>query len=87
MATWPVGSVSRMSAHGRAGVFTLVATDVVITAAGGPVGPFRYAIIYNDTPTAPADPLVCYFDYGTSISLADTEPFTVDFGANLFTDS
>jgi hypothetical protein len=69
------------------GTFTLVATDVVFTAAGGSIGPFRYAIVYNDTPTAPADPLVAYFDYGSSITLNDTETFTVDFGANLFTDA
>jgi hypothetical protein len=69
------------------GTFTLVATDQVFTASGGTIGPFRYAIVYNDTPTSPADPLVCYFDYGSSITLQDGETFTVDFGANLFTDT
>jgi hypothetical protein len=67
------------------GTGTLTAVDVVFTASGGTIGPFRYAIIYNDTPTSPADPLVCYFDYGSSITLADTETFTVDFGASLLT--
>lgn len=68
-----------------AGTLTVVATDVTFTAAGGTIGAFRYAIIYNDTPTSPADPLVGWYDYGSSITLADTETFTVDFGANLFT--
>lgn len=67
------------------GTGTLTATDVVFTASGGTIGPFRYAVIYNDTPTSPADPLVAYFDYGSSITLADTETFTVDFGASLAT--
>ncbi len=67
------------------GTFTLAATDVVFTASGGSIGPFRYAIIYNDTPTSPADPLIAYYDYGSSITLNDTETFTVDFGASLFT--
>lgn len=67
------------------GTITLVATDVVITAAGGAIGPFRYSIIYNDTPTSPADPLIGWYDYGSSISLNDTETFTVDFGASLMT--
>lgn len=67
------------------GTVTVVATDVVFTASGGSIGPFRYAIVYNDTPTSPADPLVSYFDYGSSITLADGESFTVDFGASLFT--
>lgn len=64
-----------------AGTAKLVITDEVFTAAGGNLGPFRYVIIYNDT--AAGDPLVCYFDYGSSITLADTETFTIDFsGAN-----
>lgn len=67
--------------------FTLAATDVTFTASGGTIGPFRYAIIYNDTPTSPADPLIAYYDYGSSITLNDTETFTVDFGASLFTAS
>lgn len=67
------------------GTVTATAVDVVITASGGSIGPFRYAVIYNDTPTSPADPLVSYYDYGSSISLADGESLTIDFGASFFT--
>ena len=63
------------------GTYKLVIDDVVFTATGGPVGPFRYAVLYNDTPTSPADPLIAWWDYGTSITLADGESFTVDFDA------
>lgn len=66
------------------GTVTVVGTDIVFTASGA-VGPFRYAILYNDTPTSPADPLIGYWDYGSSITLANGETFTVDFGASLFT--
>jgi len=67
------------------GVVTITGVDIVFTASGGSIGPFRYAILYNDTPTSPADPLIGYWDYGSAITLLDTETFTVDFGASLFT--
>lgn len=63
------------------GTYKLSLADVVFTAAGGSIGPFRYAVLYNDAPTAPADPLVGWYDYGSSITLADTETLTVDFDA------
>lgn len=67
------------------GTVTATSVDVVWTASGGTIGPFRYVILYDDTPTSPADPLVAWWDYGSSITLNDTETFTVDFGASLFT--
>lgn len=67
------------------GTVTVAGTDIVFTASGGSIGPFRYAILYNDTPTSPADPLIGYWDYGSAVTLADTETFTVDFGASIFT--
>lgn len=67
------------------GTGTMTAVDVVFTASGGTIGPFRYAVIYNDTPTSPADPLIAWYDYGSSITLNSADTFTVDFGANVFT--
>lgn len=67
------------------GTLTVTAVDVVITASGGTIGPFRYAVIYNDTPTSPADPLVGWYDYGNSVTLQIGESVTVDFGASLMT--
>lgn len=57
---------------------TLTITDTVFTATGA-VNPFRYVVLYNDTPTSPVDPLIGWYDYGSSITLANTETFTVDF--------
>jgi hypothetical protein len=68
-----------------AGVGTFVAADEVITAAGGSIGPFRYAVYYNDTAASPADALIGYVDYASSITLLDTETFTLDHGASVFT--
>ena len=70
----------------RSGVTTsITGTDIVITATGGTIGPFRYAVLYNDTPTSPADPLIQYWDYGSALTLNDGESFTVDIGTSLFT--
>ncbi len=66
------------------GTATLSGTDVVITATGA-VGPFQYVVLYNDTPTSPADPLIGWWDYGSAITLANGETFTVDFGASILT--
>ncbi len=57
------------------GVTTVQGTQVVITASGGQIGPFRYAILYNST----NNNLVGYSDYGSSITLNDTEPVTIKF--------
>ena len=65
------------------GTGTMTATDVTFTATGGSVGPFRYVAVYNDT--AASDNLVGYLDYGSSITLANTESLTLDFGASLLT--
>lgn len=67
------------------GTFTLTGTDVTWTASGGTIGAFRYVILYNDTPTSPADPLIAWWDYGSSLTLQIGETFTVDFGASVFT--
>lgn len=67
------------------GTGTLTGVDVVFTASGGSFGPFRYVILYNDTPTSPADPLIGWWDYGSSISCQDTETFTVNFDTSILT--
>ena len=67
------------------GTATVTGVDVVITASGGSIGPFRYVVLYNDTQTSPADPLVAWWDYGSALTLLDGESFTVDFGASVLT--
>ncbi len=59
------------------GIAKLTGDDVVFTASGGTIGPFRYVVLYNDT--AALDELIGYWDYGSSVTLQDTETFTVDF--------
>ena len=71
-------NITTTSSTQTAGVYKLVLTDLVLTATGN-VGPFRYVYIYNED--AVADELIAEFDYGSSISLANGETFTLDFSA------
>jgi hypothetical protein len=59
------------------GTYKLVLADPATWTATGSVGPFRYAILYNDTATN--DELIGWWDYGSSITLANGETFKVDF--------
>jgi hypothetical protein len=69
-------NVSTTSSSQTGGTYTLVLADLVLTASGA-VGPFRYVVLYDDT--GPSDPLVGWWDYGSSITMANAETFTVDF--------
>ena len=70
------------SSSQTSGTYKLVLADVVFTASGGAIGPFQYAVLYNDTPTSPADPLIGWWDYGSARTLQSGESFTVDFNAS-----
>lgn len=61
------------------GTGTLTGTKVTILAAGGAIAQFRYVVLYNDTPTAPVDPLISWWDYGSALDLADGESLTIKF--------
>ena len=80
-------TITTTSSTETAGLYSLVLADKVITASTGDIGPFQWVIIYNDTPTSPADPLIAYFDYGSEITVLQNETFTLDFGTNLFTST
>jgi hypothetical protein len=69
-------NVSTTSSSQTGGTYTLVLADLVMTASGA-VGPFRYVVLYDDT--VAGDPLVGWWDYGSSITMANAETFTVDF--------
>lgn len=60
------------------GTLKLILVDLVLTASGA-VATFRYVVLYNDTPTSPADPLIGWYDYGSDVTLANGETFTIDF--------
>lgn len=75
------GTATTISSSAQAsGTYKLVVTDVVFTASGGSMGPFQYAVLYNDTATN--DELIAWVDYGSAVTLANGETFTVDFDAS-----
>jgi hypothetical protein len=78
------GSDTQNDSTRTGGTVTMTGVDIVWTATGS-MGALRYAVLYNDTPTSPADPLIAYWDYGSSVTLTTGETFTVDFGASIHT--
>jgi hypothetical protein len=60
-----------------AGTAVVQGTQVVFTASGGSIGPFRYAVLYNDT--AASKNLVAWWDNGSAVTLSAGDTFTVKF--------
>ena len=72
------GTATTITISETGGTTTVNGTQVVFTASGT-MAAFRYAVLYNDTATSPADALVGWWDYASSVTLQDTETFTVKF--------
>lgn len=70
-------AITTTSSSQTSGTYRLILADLVLTASGGSVAPFRYAVIYNDTATN--DELIGFYDYGSDVTLASGETMTVDF--------
>lgn len=64
-------------------VTTVTATDKTVTASGS-VGPFRYVVLANDSTTG--DMLIGWWDYGSAVTLEDTETFDIDFDGDKVLD-
>ena len=73
------GNIATVTSSAQTGgVYRLILADPSTwTATGGSMATFRYAVLYNDT--ASQDDLIGYWDYGSTVTLADGDSFTVDF--------
>ncbi len=78
---YPSGGLTSnaVSSSQVAGVYTLIRGNVAVTANGGSIGPFRYLVLYNSTPTSPLKPLISWYDYGSEINLSAGETFVAAF--------
>ena len=69
-------AITTTSSAQTTGTYKLVLADLTLTATGT-VGPFRYVVVYNDTATN--DELVAFYDYGSEVTLASSDTFTINF--------
>jgi hypothetical protein len=73
------GTQATVSSSAQAsGTYKLVLADVTWTASGGTIGAFRYTDLYNDGTSILVNPLIAWWDYGSSITLQIGETFTWD---------
>lgn len=70
-------NITTSTSSQTSGTYRLVLTDLVLTASGGSIAAFRYVVIYNDTATN--DELIGWYDYGSDLTIASGETFTIDF--------
>lgn len=73
-------TATQSSSAQTSGTYKLVLADVSWTASGGSIGPFQYAVLYNDTATN--DELIGWYDYGAALTITTGNSFTVDFDAS-----
>lgn len=70
-------TATTISSSQSAGIEKLIISLPTPTwTATGPMGPFRYAILYDFTASSPLKPLLGWFDYGSVLTLTVTQPFT-----------
>lgn len=82
---YPAGglTVANVTWNQASGTASLAGDDVVLTASGGSVGPYRYAVLYNST--AASGNLIGWYDYGSANTTLSSNTFTIDFSVTIFT--
>jgi hypothetical protein len=78
-------STAQVSSAQSGGTYTLTLTDIQWTASGGDLGgastSVQHAILFNNTPTSPLDPLIGYWTRASGVVVADGE--TLDWDTDI----
>jgi len=72
------GNAAAPTLSNAGGTEKLVCANPTTWTASGAVGPFRYVVLYDSTP-ASNKALIGWWDYGSSITMALNDTFTVTF--------
>ena len=65
------------------GAYSLVGTDLTLTASGGAIAAFRYVILYNAT--AVSSNLIGWWDYTSDVTILTGETFLINFDTTILT--
>lgn len=73
-------AITITTASQTGGTYTLAGNQVVFTASGGAMGTFRYIYMYDNTAGAAGTrPFICWWDYGSALTLNAGESLTIKF--------
>jgi hypothetical protein len=73
-------NITTVSSTQTGGTYSLKLSDLTLTASGA-VSTFQYVVIYNSAATS--FELIGWYDYGSAVTMADTDTFTCNFdGSN-----
>jgi len=78
-------NVATTSSTQTSGNYSLILGDVTLTASGGAIAPFRYAILYNTVATGYE--MIGWLDYGADVTIADSESLLIDAPATALLSS
>ena len=70
--------ITTTSSTQTSGTYKLVLAQLTLTASGA-VATFQYVVVFNQTSVTPTDALICWFDYGSAVTLANGDQFVVGF--------
>lgn len=72
-------NITTTSSSQTGGTYELILQDITLTSTVGSTGPFQYVYVYDDTVATPVKPLICYYDYGSALTLQADESLNIDF--------